>query len=426
MFNKLKNLSKMKKIKLFALAAFAMLSTNVFAQEISATKVFTFEAADKDAEECTITGFVADLDDEFKTATAIPEFVTHPSYKPGGEAKQYKVTAISANAFAGEPIQTITFTAPVEADDYFGINEIGAGAFAGTKIQTLDLTNTRITYVRNFFGTERAAVKTADKMNATLKKVILPATVKQLKNYAFWGCTKLESIDMTAATGLNVIGVAALAGCPLKALDLSKNKDLTQLVANVLNDDWDANVRFKAPTALVKVTLHEKFTALNGNLAGATKLTTVTGHILVKPNKTEVTAFTLGAGEFEGCTALTTIDTHKITDFNASCFQGCSSLNWIKVHFIDNNPYYSTFSWVDGVADEGIFETVCELLNKLNSENFELKQEQEVLHKTTLSDCVKYGKTLKREYENLKKEYEELEKENEMLENKLWNCKNMG
>ena len=78
------------------------------------------------------------------------------------------------------------------------------------------------------------------------------------------------------------------------------------------------------------------------------------------------------------------------------------------------------------LADEGIFETVCELLNKLNSENFELKQEQEVLHKTTLSDCVKYGKTLKREYENLKKEYEELEKENEMLENKLWNCKNMG
>ena len=322
----------MKKIKLFALAAFAMLSTNAFAQEISATKVFTFEAADKDAEECTITGFVADLDDEFKTATAIPEFVTHPSYKPGGEAKKYKVTAISDDAFAGEPIQTITFPAAVEEDDYTGISNIGAGAFAGTKIQTLDLSNTIITYVRNFFGTDRAADKKNDVVNVTLKKVILPATATQLKDYAFWGCTKLESIDMTAATGLNVIGVAALAGCPLKALDLSKNKAVTKLVAHVLNDAiGDDKERFTAPTELVTVKLHEAFTALNGNLKGATKLTTVSGHVLVKPNKTEVTAFTLGAKEFEGCTALTTIDTHKITNFAASCFKGCSSLASVNI-----------------------------------------------------------------------------------------------
>ena len=71
---------------------------------------------------------------------------------------------------------------------------------------------------------------------------------------------------------------------------------------------------------------------MNANLAGATKLTTVKGHILVKPNKTEVTAFTsLGAGEFEGCTALTTIDTHKITEFNANCFKGCSSLASLNI-----------------------------------------------------------------------------------------------
>lgn len=63
---------------------------------------------------------------------------------------------------------------------------------------------------------------------------------------------------------------------------------------------------------------------------------------------------------FYDCTALTTAPELPATTLTAHCyeymFQGCSSLNWIKVHFIDNYPFYSTYQWVYGVSDEGTFE----------------------------------------------------------------------
>jgi hypothetical protein len=49
-------------------------------------------------------------------------------------------------------------------------------------------------------------------------------------------------------------------------------------------------------------------------------------------------------------------------------FQGCSSLNWIKVHFADNYPSYSTSNWVDGVADKGTFE--CPFDSSLIADNY--------------------------------------------------------
>jgi hypothetical protein len=323
MFNKLKILSKMKKIKLFALAAFAMLSTNVFAQEISATKVFTFEAADKDADECTITGFVADLDDEFKTATAIPETVTHPSYKVGGKAKKYFVKKIAKGAFANEPIETITFPAAVAEDEYTGISDIGAGAFEGTKIQKLDLSNTIIKQIKNFFGTKIAAAPKDDKVNATLTSVIFPATITSVKDDAFWGCTKLASVNMTAATKLASIGAGAFAGCPLTSLDLSKNTKVVALAPKTLYD----GVRYWTSSALVTVTLHQDFNDLANNLTGAAKLTTVTGHIYTSPSKKDFTALlVLNPDEFKGCAALTTFETKYITTFDDGCFDGCAAL----------------------------------------------------------------------------------------------------
>jgi hypothetical protein len=63
---------------------------------------------------------------------------------------------------------------------------------------------------------------------------------------------------------------------------------------------------------------------------------------------------------FNNCTALTKAPELPATTLVSSCyrcmFQGCSSLNWIKVHFANNYPQYSTQSWVSGVAAEGTFE----------------------------------------------------------------------
>ena len=340
MFNKLKFLSIMKKIKLFAIAAFAMLSTNVFAQSngSSATKVFTFDHAynaKTGACTATITGFVADLDDEFKAAVAIPETVTHPTEKDGeGNPVKYFVTAIAksttGDGFLDEPIETITFPAAVPEDDYEGIEDIGAGVFQGTKIKSLDLTNTKITTVRNYFATAINAAPTPDVINGYLTSVTLPATVTSIASNAFVNCIKLETVNMSAATGIvedgtkgTGIGAGAFAGCPLKELDLSKNEKVTGLVAKTLYD----GTRYKSSTALTTVKLHQAFTTLNNNLQGAAKLTTVIGHIYTSPSKKDYYAMkVLAANEFKGCAALTTFETKYITTFNDGCFDGCAAL----------------------------------------------------------------------------------------------------
>ena len=312
----------MKKIKLFALAAFAMLSINAFAAvEESATKVFTYEYSGLDA---TITGFVADLDDASKASVKIPEYVAHPTLKnPDGTPVQYYVVGIAAEAFKDQPISSISFTAPVPDDEYDGISSIGEGAFAGTKIQKLDLSNTVIVDVYNLFGTKIADEAKDDKVNATLTSVTLPATATWIADKAFENCTKLATVNLTKATGLAYIGVQAFAGCPLTALDLSKNTLITGLNAKTLYD----GTRFKSSSALKTVTLHKLFENLNNNLQGAAKLTSVTGHIFVKSSKTtETKLFDLSVDEFKGCAALTTFDTKFIKTFDNGCFDGCASL----------------------------------------------------------------------------------------------------
>jgi hypothetical protein len=321
MFNKLKILSKMKKIKLFALAAFAMLSTNVFADSgKSATKVFTYDWEDATA---TITGFVSDLDAEFKAAVAIPEVVTHPTLKVDGEPRKFLVTKIAANAFKGEPVETISFPAAVAEDEYNGIEEIGAGAFAGTKIKELDLSKTIIKKVENLFGTLIASEAKDDIVNATLTSVKLPKTVEEIAANAFPNCTKLSVFDMTKATKLAKLGAGAFAGCPIKNFDLSNNEKITSLNAKTLYD----GTRFMSASKTETVTLHKAFTNLNNNLQGAATLTSVTGHIYTSPSKKETTALTvLNENEFKGCAALTTFDTHSIVTFAKGCFDGCAAL----------------------------------------------------------------------------------------------------
>ena len=335
MFNKLKILSKMKKIKLFALAAFAMLSTNVFAQTSgeSATKIFTFNWYDDGAGNltATITGFVADLDDEFKKAVAIPMQVTHPTQKVDGESVKYYVTGIAfrdkANGIGGfvdEPIETITFPAPSEEDFYTGVSYIQDGVFEGTKIKNLDLTNVdfSINSLGNLFGTVVSSTPTSNKYNACLESVTLPASLTYINAKAFENCTKLKTVDFSKAVGLWYIGTSAFAGCPIENLDLSKNVLMTTLGANVLYDD----VVFKASSALKTVVVSGHFSNFNANLKGAATLTSVTGFTYKygKDIKSDLT--TLNDNEFDGCTSLKDFETKYVQVFGAECFKNCEAL----------------------------------------------------------------------------------------------------
>ena len=336
MFNKLKILSKMKKIKLFALAAFAMLSTNVFAQGTSgesATKIFTFNWYDDGAGNltATITGFVADLDDEFKKAVAIPMQVTHPTQKVDGESVKYYVKGIAfrdkANGIGGfvdEPIETITFPAPSEEDFYTGVSYIQDGVFEGTKIKNLDLTNVdfSINHLGNLFGTVVSSTPTSNKYNACLESVTLPASLTYINAKAFENCTKLKTVDFSKAVGLGYIGTSAFAGCPIENLDLSKNVLMTTLGANVLYDD----VVFKASSALKTVVVSGHFSNFNANLKGAATLTSVTGFTYKygKDIKSDLT--TLNDNEFDGCTSLKDFETKYVKVFGAECFKNCEAL----------------------------------------------------------------------------------------------------
>ena len=124
----------MKKIKLFALAAFAMLSTNVFAAngDKLSTTVFSYTVISEDDLTAEITGFVADYPTASMATTKIPATVNHPTLE-----KAYKVTNITATAFAGnENITAFDFS---EATN---LTAIAGNAFAGTKVTSLDLAST--------------------------------------------------------------------------------------------------------------------------------------------------------------------------------------------------------------------------------------------------------------------------------------------
>ena len=78
----------MKKFKLFALAAFAMLSTNAFAQDLADGYLRYSVSSGK----ATITGFVANQE---RAAVEIPATVQDPVTP----ATKYNVVAVAADAF---------------------------------------------------------------------------------------------------------------------------------------------------------------------------------------------------------------------------------------------------------------------------------------------------------------------------------------
>jgi hypothetical protein len=226
----------MKKIKLFALAVFAMLSTNVFAEigEESATTVFRYRiTADATAAtptteaipgEAMILGFVADYQIP-TTAVEIPATVNHAT----NSGLQYKVTAIAAEAFEN-----------VAADFSFAkatnLVTINAGAFTGTKIATLDLTKTKVAEIVNIFGTVIAADET-NVENKTLTTVKLPNAWTSISGTAFVNCTALTTVDFGTAPefvdptadepmpfGPQTIDAGAFAKTAIGTLDLSKTK----------------------------------------------------------------------------------------------------------------------------------------------------------------------------------------------------------
>ena len=209
----------MKKFKLFALAVFAMLSTNVFAAltpksgnggngYLQYSVEFTPAAGTTPAvAHATVTGFT--------DGVTIPETIVIPdkveiTTKLEGDAAasthEYTVVGITATAFA----KVTSFTGiDIQAES---LVDIPKGAFVGTNIASLDLTKTKVVEINPWFTNQESTVA-ADKTNNKLAEVKLYKNWTNIAASAFEGCSALTTVNFGAAdseeTGLLVAALNA-------------------------------------------------------------------------------------------------------------------------------------------------------------------------------------------------------------------------
>ena len=273
----------MKKIKFFALAAFAMLSTNSFAapvapaitsgaeQTIGGIK-YTVTAVYKENTATRVNTVTAEMNSFSGTKITIPATVQFncqgtSDYSGGEEAVPFNlenatflVTAIKANGFAGltnvteleigENVQTIgagAFAgcknlATVTLAEGSWLNTIGDGAFAYTSVEELDLSNATAYKAdrtaenatgMTAFGTDgtaygpfTSAAEDSYKTNIMISKVVLPTTCATVNQAAFAACSEFSEIDLTNVT---TIGASAFSGTALTEVAIgtaiADNKD---------------------------------------------------------------------------------------------------------------------------------------------------------------------------------------------------------
>ena len=339
----------MKKIKFFALAAFAMLSLSVNAATVEwANGLLRYSYDDADvAAGATILGFVNGKTAAEQQTLTIPATVTLKD-----DATAIKVSAVAANAFAGNKniqsvtfadatinqtinngaftgctaltsvtfgiktltigkafngctaLTTVAFTTPAAAD----FQTIAVGAFEETAIETLDLTLSHVQVIEQLF----------EEMNTTLTTIKLPATMNKINTNAFKNLATLATIDFTACTTTDFeIEATAFSGAPLiKTLSLPAR--LKALKKNALAGSNIASLTIASSATAGQPTIQEvggdKLTTLS--ITGAFK-GVIGDDAAAKPAFTKLTTVTFGgtvaanaitAGAFSGSTKLATVN----------------------------------------------------------------------------------------------------------------------
>ncbi len=358
----------MKKIKLFALAAFATLSINAFAADIVGggsqafsplTYNFTIdETTNPKTYTATVSGLVQNI--TVPATVEIPDSVEmEVTLTSGADAgatvkRKFQVVGIEENAFAGTPAAAITaFTINAK-----GLATIGASAFAGTKITKLDLSKTVVANVKNWFGTTYKSGDTPAKTNTTLEEVTLSNVWTSIDGAtaapapgAFGNCTALKTINfgkvpdaqMTSAGFTQTINKLAFENTILTGIVLSGTKV----------DAFPANGLLFAPAAdrtkaaatqknssVKTVTLSKGFKNLNGALAYFTGLETLNLDSLTG------TGAALNANELDSCIALKkVVIPANIAAVPGYAFNNCKAL--ASVYF---QPASSTLTSIAGYA----------------------------------------------------------------------------
>lgn len=304
----------MKNFKLFALVAFALLSTNAFAapgdgltkgqkQTIGGIEYVVtgiYDTEDPDAEPAEINTVSAAMNNFTGTEIVIPATVSFDvegdddAGQPIKKVATFKVTTILDNGFKGltsvtslsigknvktiglsafegcENLSTVTFETGSE------LATIGVGAFAYTSIESIDFTAcTKLVTFGNGAGSPFASV--AHDTNIMLTEVVLPTQCTTVGASAFKGCTALSTISLVKVL---TIGESAFEGCTALAsaiIGTTATKAISAIGPNA----------FKGCTALASVEF--------GTLASAV----------------------VDDAAFTGCTSLATFSFNDITGKNA-------------------------------------------------------------------------------------------------------------
>ena len=210
---------------------------------------------------------------------------------------------------------------------------IAPEAFKDAQFATLDLTGfSSLKYIESY----------AFAGNGNIVEVTLPASLSEIKDNAFKGCSSIKKINLSACSNISRIWQYAFAGCKyLDTITFATFTSTDDMAVKLAINDY----AFSGCIALKTLNLPENLGTLDSYaFKGCTALTTVNFVANAKFIKPETTTeggtdpapeaydpaglvTTIGDGAFMDCTSLTTITLpYFIARIGNSAFENCTAL----------------------------------------------------------------------------------------------------
>ncbi|HOC32725.1 MAG TPA: leucine-rich repeat protein [Ruminococcus flavefaciens] len=155
-------------------------------------------------------------------------------------------------------------------------------------------------------------------LNCKIKKVILPESLEEIEDYAFYNAASLESVEFNE--GLRVIGMSAFSGCDLRSVKLPESLKKIEEYA------------FEDNTELSEITIPENVSKLDSPFGGCLSLKEIT----IK--RADKKAFSNLASSME----LGDDETEYLGLFDTYMFDSCCNVYVPDYVFLEyENVYYS-------------------------------------------------------------------------------------
>ena len=273
---------------------------------------------------------IVSLSGESNCQIVVPASIT------GQDGFDHQVTTIVGNAFgARASITGITLPA--------SLTSLGAEAFRGcTSLKSIVIPS-GVTQIPSscFYGCTALSSATLPSgitkiegyafQNTALQEFHAPAALTSIGREAFRGCSSLEEIDLSAATGLTSVGYYAFRDCSaVKRMSINSDFSISdtyltsssQIESVVFGDNCTTvnSSLLSGRTNLTSVSLGSNITSIGDNaFQNCTSLESIT---------LPASLTSLGTEAFRGCTSLKSIVIPSgVTQIPSSCFYGCTALS---------------------------------------------------------------------------------------------------